>query len=141
MAGHTGVFNWLKSKVVNGFISSKSFISYYSSDSSIYPQSALPDDNSLVTRGMLNIVADSIPSTGGQVTQLITGGTTPMPTDIPYTSFINPTVMFKNEDGSDYAGAFAQDNAYAGTPVNSITVTGNADGTHFIDTFWVIIKP
>jgi hypothetical protein len=60
MAEHTGVFNWLKAKVT--FIQSRDFIAYFTSDGSIIPQSQLPNDNALVTRGMLNTAVGSVPT-------------------------------------------------------------------------------
>lgn len=136
MAEHTGVFNWLKSKVSTGFIQFRSFAAYYTSDGSTVPQSQLPNDNSFVTRGMLNIVAESM-SAGPQVITDIVGGTTPNPITVDYASIQNPTLIFRNADGSNYGGA--TNNTDTGT---SIILQGDDDGSgHFVDSFTFTIKP
>lgn len=84
MAEHTGDFNWLKSKVLNGFIQFKSFAAYWTSDGSIVPQSQLPNDNSFVTRGMLNLAVGSIQVNPEPITYSIIAGTTPIPLTILY---------------------------------------------------------
>lgn len=93
----------------------------------------LPDDG-LVTKNMMQ---EQFPVPGAQVTQLITGGITPNPTTVPYTGFVNPTLIFRNADGSNYTGLTS--NVDDGS---SIVLTGDDDGSgHFIDSFTIIIKP
>lgn len=59
MAEHSGIFDWLRVKV-GAFIQSRSFIAYWTSDGSSVPLSALPNDNGLVTRSMLNLAVGSV---------------------------------------------------------------------------------
>jgi len=63
MAEHSGIFNWLKAKV--DYIRSRDYIAYWTADGSNVPLSALPNDNGLVTRSMLEIAIESVspPST------------------------------------------------------------------------------
>lgn len=136
MAKHDGIFRRLFSDGVQA-ISAWSFLSYFTSDGSDVPLSALPDNNSLVTKGMLQVVADSIPGAIPQVTTPIVGGTTPNPITVPYTGMENPTLIFRNADGSNYSGAV--NNVDTGT---DIVLTGDDDGTgHFADSFSFVIKP
>lgn len=136
MAKHDGIFRRLFADGIAA-LSAWSFISYYSADGSVIPQSQLPDDNSLVTRGMLNTAIDSIPTMGIQVTTPIVSGVTANPITVAYTGYANPTLIFRNADGSEYAGAV--NNVDNGA---NIVLTGDSDGSgHFADSFSFIIKP
>lgn len=92
----------------------------------------LPDAG-LVTKNMLE--SQYTPS-GTPVVTSIVGGTTANPITVAYTGFEYPTLVFRNSDGSNYAGAVNNvDNG------SSIVLTGDDDGTgHFADSFTFIIK-
>lgn len=72
-----------------------------------------------------------------QITTNIVAGTTPNPKTVAYSGMVNPSLVFRNLDGSNYSGA--TNNVDNGT---DIVLTGDDDGTgHFADTFTFIIKP
>lgn len=99
------------------------------------------EDNGLVTKDMLLSSIPGVPV--NPVITLIVGGTTSNPITVSYGDMTNPTLLFRNSDGSNYAGAANNtDNAYAGSPSNSITLTGDDNGSgKFVDSFTFIIKP
>lgn len=93
----------------------------------------LPDQG-LVTKNML--LSQYSPG-GVQVVTSIVGGTTGNPITVPYTDIINPTLIYRNADGSSYSGAV--NNIDTG---DTIVLTGDDDGTgKFADSFSFIIKP
>jgi hypothetical protein len=66
----------------------------------------------------------------------IIGGVTMMPLTVPYTGFINPTIIYRKSDGSNYGGAV--NNVDTGS---AIILTGDSDGSgHFADSFTMVIK-
>jgi hypothetical protein len=72
-----------------------------------------------------------------QITTPITSGVTGNPITVAYTGMVNPTLIFRNGDGSNYSGA--TNNVDNGT---EIILTGDDDGHgKFADTFSFIIKP
>lgn len=90
-------------------------------------------DNGLVTKSMLE---NALPPNGAQVITEIIGGTTPNPITVPYTGFVNPTLIFRNANGSNYSGA--TNNVDTGA---EIVLTGDDDGSgHFADSFSFVIK-
>lgn len=78
-------------------------------------------------------------TTGGFAPPIITqiiGGVTLDPITVPYTGFTNPTLIFRNADGSNYNGAV--NNIDTGT---SIILSGDSgDGVTFADSFEFVIK-
>lgn len=54
MAQHTGLFDWIKKKTGTDPILLRSFFSYFTHDGSPVGIDDLPDDNCLVTKGMLD---------------------------------------------------------------------------------------
>lgn len=84
-----------------------------------------------------NIIIDI---TGGTfappvITQII-GGVTLNPITVPYTGFTNPTLIYRNADGSNYNGAV--NNVDTGS---AIILTGDSnDGVTFADSFEFVIK-
>jgi len=97
--------------------------------------------NGLVTKTML--LAAVPPFAADPVTTAIVGGVTANPITVNYGDMQDPTLIFRNADGTNYSGAVNSiDHAYDGSPVNSITLTGDDDGAgHFADSFSFIIKP
>lgn len=90
-------------------------------------------DDSLVTKYLL---LNNISPTEPIVTPIV-GGTTPNPISVNYGAMEFPTLIFRNADGSNYAGA--TNNVDDGT---AITLTGDDDGSgHFADSFTFVIKP
>jgi hypothetical protein len=93
------------------------------------------EDNGLVTKDML---LGSMPiAPPDQIGTVITGGVTANPITVNYGAMVNPTLIFRNADGSNYGGAV--NNVDNGT---EIVLTGDDDGAgHFADSFNFIIKP
>lgn len=87
--------------------------------------------------------AKSLISGGDDIKTPIVGGTTANPITIEYGSLTDPTIICRNTDGTEYSGTQKTlDNAYAGSPDNSITFTGDDNGSgKFLDTFYIILKP
>jgi hypothetical protein len=91
-------------------------------------------DNGLVTK---NMIETQYPVPGAQVVTAIEAGVTANPITVAYGTMINPTLIFRNSDGSNYSGAVNNVDTGAG-----ITLTGDDDGAgHFADSFSFIIKP
>lgn len=91
-------------------------------------------DNGLVTKIMIET---EYPVPGAQVTTVIISGVTENPITVPYGMMVNPTLIFRNADGSNYSGAV--NNVDTGS---AIVLTGDDDGFgHFEDSFTFIIKP
>ncbi|MFI5158604.1 MAG: hypothetical protein ACHQF4_07040 [Sphingobacteriales bacterium] len=61
MAEHNGKFTTIGNKISGIFIPLVDFLAYYTSDGSYVPLSALPNDNGLITRSMLEIALSGIP--------------------------------------------------------------------------------
>lgn len=69
------------------------------------------------------------------ITQII-GGVTDNPITVPYNGFTNPTLIYRNADGSNYNGAV--NNIDTGS---AIILTGDSnDGVTFADSFEFVIK-
>jgi hypothetical protein len=93
------------------------------------------EDNGLVTKDMLLGSMPIAPT--DQIGTVITGGVTANPITVNYGAMVNPTLIFRNADGSNYGGAV--NNVDNGT---EIVLTGDDDGAgHFADSFNFIIKP
>lgn len=136
MAEHDGIFDWIKKKNGIGPVSLRSFFSYFTADDSDVNLSALPDNNSLVTKGMLLVVANSIPETTPPIPTTITAGTTPVSLTVVYTDFVYPTVLFRDPSGNNYTGFINYQDTGA-----SIILTSPDDGTgHSVDSYVMIIK-
>lgn len=74
---------------------------------------------------------------GGQITTPIVGGVTNNPITVSHAPIINPSLIFRNADGSNYGGAV--NNVDNGT---TIVLTGDYNGSgKFADSFSFIIKP
>lgn len=73
---------------------------------------------------------------GAQVEYDVVAGTTPISQTIPYTDIINPTVLFRLPDGTNYTGYLG----YQDTGTDIVVTSPTEDGTTSIDTYTVIIK-
>lgn len=91
------------------------------------------EDDDLVTKYLLE---NNISPVVGQITTEITAGVTTNPITVAHTGMVNPTLIFRNADGSNYGGAV--NNVDDGT---SIELTGDGDGSgKFADSFTWIMK-
>lgn len=92
-------------------------------------------DNDYITKK--EFVDNSEPALAQIITPIV-GGTTGNPITVDYVGMINPTLIFRNADGSNYGGAV--NNVDNGT---GIVLTGDFDptGTFFANSFSFIIKP
>lgn len=99
-------------------------------------------------KGSLDFAPDDLPNWravlavvpgGGEtaITTPIVSGVTSNPITVNYGTMVNPTIILRNVDGSNYSGSGHNvDNGV------EIILTGDDDGTgHFIDTFTFILKP
>jgi hypothetical protein len=117
------IADWIRS--VADFVTSESRISYKTT----YDISAL-NPNDLITKAMF------IDGPFAQITTPIMGGVTPNPVTITYGAMINPTIILRNNDGSNYSGS--ANNVDNGT---EIVLTGDDNGSgKFADTFNIILK-
>lgn len=91
-------------------------------------------DDDFITKYLL---VNNISPVVEQITTDIVGGETPNPITVSYEFMTNPTLIFRNSDGSNYSGAV--NNVDTGT---EIVLTGDdtGDGT-FADSFVFTIKP
>lgn len=91
------------------------------------------DDDLINKRCLLAL----IPDPDSQIITPIIGGTTGNPITVTYGAMTNPTLIFRNADGSNYAGAV--NNVDNGT---AIVLTGDDNGSgKFADSFSFILKP
>lgn len=123
------ILDWIRS-MAGGSIMSDSVIEYLDPPS----LTDLPD-NGLVTKNMLENALPPTPT--DQIITPIVSGVTGNPKTVNYGEMVNPTLIFRNSDGSNYSGAV--NNIDNGT---EIVLTGDDDGSgKFADSFSFIIKP